>query len=64
MNMNTKTFKREVALALLIALLAFGVAGLWFTAAVDVLKIFIVPFMSFIGLSFGLDSWSKQIQKK
>ena len=63
-GINTKTFKREVAMGLLVTLIAFGITGLWFPTAIDILKIFIIPFMSFAALSFGLDSWSKQILKK
>ena len=59
---TSKTFKREVALGLVLTLIGFGIASLFVPGALDVVKVFVIPFMSFTGLSFGLDSWSKQIK--
>ena len=59
-----KTWKRETAFFVLICLLSLMFLGVFYIQAIDVFKVAIIPFMSFIGLSFGLDSWAKQIQQK
>lgn len=53
-----KTFKREIALALL----------LWLVYVVEVKDVAIVevlvwPIFAFLGASFGLDAYSKQLQQ-
>ena len=58
-----KTFKREAAVVFALALFILSTSAVWLPAALEVLKIIVYPFMTFIGLCFGLDSYSKQIKK-
>ena len=58
-----KTFKRETAIIFAVVLFAIVTSAIWIPTALSVLEVIIFPFMSFIGLCFGLDSWSKQIKK-
>lgn len=53
-----KTYKREVAVALLI----------WLAYVVEVkdaniVEILVWPIFAFLGAAFGLDSWAKQLQQ-
>ena len=54
-----KTFKREMAIALL----------LWLIYVVEVKDVSVVevviwPIFAFVGAAFGLDSWAKQLQQR
>ena len=60
---KTKTYKREFAVALVFALLAFFVAGFWAAYFKEVAELLLTPVMLFAGTSFGLDSYAKQVQR-
>ena len=57
-----KTFKREIAILFAIFLFGIGLAGLWLPPAMEVLSIVVYPFITFVGMCFGLDSYAKQIK--
>lgn len=57
-----KTYKREVASALLTCLMALAAYATMSDGALRVLEILTPPVFLFAGASFGLDAWAKQIK--
>ncbi len=57
-----KTYKREIAGAMLVAVFGFGVAGIWYTEAQNVMEHLSVPVFMFAGVAFGMDSYAKQVK--
>jgi len=55
-SINTKTFKRELALMMLVFL-----GGLAFWGNVQMVELFITPIFAFVTIAFGLDAYAKQI---
>lgn len=58
MSINTKTFKRELALVMLAFL-----GGLAFWDNAQMVELFIAPIFAFVTVAFSLDAYSKQIVK-
>lgn len=54
---RSKTYKREVAFIMLVALLYFG-----YTGSIEVLEILTGPFCLFIGWAYGLDWTGKNAE--
>lgn len=57
--MAKKTFKRELAIALLIWL-AYVVE----VKDVSVVEVLVWPIFAFVGAAFGFDAWGKQVNDK
>ncbi len=56
---NSKTYKREVALALIL-----GMAYVVTTGDVEMVKALIWPVFAFVMGAFGMDSYAKQVKDK
>jgi len=62
--MGVKTYKRELATAMLLALYAFGAAAAGGNAAaLEVVKILSVPTFLAVSGAFGFDAWVKQTRQ-
>ena len=53
-----KTFKREVAVALLLVM-----CWCMYSDQVDMLEIVVWPFITFAAAAFGIDAFAKQVQR-
>ena len=60
--MAEKTYKREVAIAMLFAVFGLAIAGVWEQGAADAAKMLSWPVFMFAGAAFGLDAFAKQIR--
>ncbi len=58
-----KTYKRELSIILLVVLLLFFCYGLVNPVSLDIAKHLTIYVFTFAGGSFGLDAFSKQINK-
>jgi hypothetical protein len=56
-----KTYKREVAVAMLIFVGAFHVLGMWMPEAIQVAEYLTTPVFIFAGAAFGMDAYAKQV---
>lgn len=61
--MTHKTYKRELAGAMLIILFALVIAGIWFPQAGDAAQSIKFEVFSFAALAFGIDAYAKQVQR-
>lgn len=61
--MTEKTYKREVALAMLVFNLACHVWGVWTPEAAEMAKYLTMPIFLFLGGAYGLDAYAKQVLK-
>ena len=61
--MNPKTYKREVAVALFLALGGFFLAGIWVESAIQVAEFLTAPVFMFGAAAFGVDAYAKQVLK-
>lgn len=59
-----KTFKREVAVGMLLFLAGLTLAGIGYpdTLAWEAAKHFTMPIFTYAGLAFGIDSYAKQVR--
>lgn len=59
-----KTYKREVAIAMLCFLAGLTLAGIAYpdSLAWDAAKYFTMPIFTFAGLAFGMDAYTKQVK--
>jgi len=58
-----KTYKREVALGLVLFLLGLFVWGVWDERAMQAAEFLTLPVFAFLGGAFGMDAFAKQIQR-
>jgi uncharacterized membrane protein YiaA len=56
-----KTYKRETAWALMVALLGLLVWGVFEPDAMRAAEMIVFPVFGFVSLAFGMDAYSKQI---
>jgi hypothetical protein len=56
-----KTYKREVAVAMLIFVGVFHVLGMWMPEAIQVAEYLTTPVFLFAGAAFGMDAYAKQV---
>ena len=61
--MRQKTYKREVAASMLVALFGFFVWGVFAPVAFEAAKFLTLPVFTFAGGAYGMDAWSKQIRE-
>ncbi|WP_069299882.1 hypothetical protein [Neptunicoccus sediminis] len=61
--MENKTYKREVAIALLVVMFLLFAAGFYDEYFKEIGELLVSPVFLFSGASFGLDSFSKQMRK-
>ena len=61
--MNSKTYKREAATALFLALGGFFLAGIWVESAMQSAEFLTTPVFLFGAAAFGVDAYAKQILK-
>ena len=61
--MNPKTYKREVAGGLFLALGGFFIAGIWVESAMQVGEFLTAPVFMFGAAAFGVDAYAKQVLK-
>lgn len=57
-----KTYKREVAIAMLAFIGVFHVLGMWWPEAVQVAEYLTTPVFIFAGAAFGMDAYVKQVK--
>ena len=60
-----KTYKREVAGAMLVAVAGLAVASFFAPnpePVVEIFKTVIYPVMGYVGFAFGMDSYAKQVK--
>ena len=55
-----KTYKREVAIAMLVFVGGFHVLGMWMPEAVQVAEYLTTPVLLFVAAAFGMDAYAKQ----
>ena len=60
MDFSRKTFKRETAAVFAAALFVVIGMAMRSSEALEVLRVIVYPFMTFIGLAFGLDVYAKR----
>lgn len=58
--MDTKTYKREVAVVMLLWIAAMAIWGVWQPDARQVAEFFALPVFTFAGGAFALDAVFKQ----
>lgn len=61
--MNPKTYKREAAGGLFLALGAFFLAGIWVEQAMQAAEFLTAPVFMFGAAAFGVDAYAKQVLK-
>jgi hypothetical protein len=61
--MSPKTYKREAAVALFLALGGFFLAGIWVESAIQIAEFLTTPVFMFGAAAFGVDAYAKQILK-
>ena len=61
--MTEKTYKREIAVAMLAFFGALTVAGMWFPQASDAAESLKYEVFGFAALAFGMDAYSKQVKR-
>ncbi len=59
-----KTYKREVAIGMLVFLGIFFIASLFYTEAAQVAEYLTTPVFMFAAAAFGVDAYSKQVLKQ
>lgn len=57
-----KTYKREVAMAMLAFLGTMFIVSLWFTEATQVAEYLTTPVFLFAAAAFGIDAYAKQVK--
>ena len=57
-----KTYKREVAMAMLAFVGVFHVLGMWMPEAIQVAEYLTTPVFIFAGAAFGMDAYAKQVK--
>ena len=60
--MKKKTYKREVAGVMLLAVFGLAGAGLFFENAKPILETLVYPVFTFAGLAWGFDAYAKQVK--
>jgi len=56
-----KTYKREVAISMLMFVVGAHTAGMWFSEAVQMAEYLTTPVFMFAGAAFGMDAYAKQV---